>query len=654
MENFIFNAESETSSLAPLLKFLKDEDSNEKASKFNEMRFVGYILDLNYDTATIITSDPYKRAVGGIPRGSFLIMTPTDFSGGIPPHFTLLRVSGATSTPLAKEVEQTYFELHKKSMPELDVWTQGELQWGALKTDVLGMFYPNMEDAKKVSFSGDVNAIVSAHKYKVYAPEKELLDLIINKIVPQEGQFQIGELRFTECQLPFAKAPTLKVPVMVSTKDFKGTRTAMFGKTRLGKSNVVKVIAESMIKDTTVGQVIFDINGEYANSQNQNTGFKDAYPEDVHVYALKPRPETISKDLKLNFYEQPNECIKILGNLLSGDKLESIYIKTFGSLSLPSLNDIKSADQGDQKRFYRRILMYWAILKEAGFEVDESRLIKKALFLDKNVKGFCPGFNKEAREIVYGAKVPEQPQTIDDLKNEMIAFAKALNDGKELKSSDKKKDLFEADDKTLLNFLVPRTGTGPRILQPYRMYHSSKADEFVDEIINLLQIGSNVILDLGSANEIVVKYFSDLLCWAIFRDQERKFTENKLDKNYIQFYFEEAHNLFPVSNNEFTGIYTRFAKEGAKFHIGMVYSTQSPSTISKELLVQTENFYVAHLSSESEVSALSKLQIAFKGIEQDITRAKTPGYLRLLSMSNRFIVPFQARLFNPPKKVTKG
>lgn len=654
MEEFIFSAESETSSLGPLLEFLKREVSNEKANEYLKMRFVGYILDLNFDTATIITSDPYKKAVGGIPRGSFLIMTPNDFSADVPPHFTLLRVSGAASTPLAKDVEQTYFELHKKSMPELDVWTQGELQWGALKTDVLGMFYPDIKDSKKVSFSGDVNAIVSAHKYKVYAPDAELLELIINKIVPQEGQFQIGELRFTECQLPFAKAPALKVPVKVSTKDFKGTRTAMFGKTRLGKSNVVKIIAESMVKEPTVGQVIFDINGEYANSQNQNIGFKDAYPKDIHVYALKQRKETESKSLSLNFYEQPSECIQILGSLLNEDNQTSNYIKSFASLELPSLSDIGSMDKNDQSRYYRKILMYWAILKEAGYSVDEKRLRTKALYPSKYTKGFCPGFNAGSRELVYGKdKVPAQPDSVDELKDEMIAFAKALNEGKALKSSDGKKDLFDADDKALLGFLSPKTGTGPGILQSYRLYHSSNADDFVKEIIELLNNGSNVILDLGSANEKVVKYFSDMLCVAIFREQERKFTENELDKNYIQFYFEEAHNLFPVSNNEFTGIYTRFAKEGAKFHIGMVYSTQSPSTISRELLVQTENFYVAHLSSESEVYALSKLQVAFKGVEQEILRAKTPGYLRLLSMSNRFVVPFQANLFSP-KKATEA
>ena len=136
----------------------------------------------------------------------------------------------------------------------------------------------------------------------------------------------------------------------------------------------------------------------------------------------------------------------------------------------------------------------------------------------------------------------------------------------------------------------------------------------------------------------------------VFNMQEKKFVENKLGDNYIQLYFEEAHNLFPPQTKILTDVYSRFAKEGAKFHIGMIYSTQSPSTISKELLVQTENFFIGHLSSVDEAYALSKLQVAYSGIENDILKARTPGFMRMLTMSNRFVIPVQTELYNPNKE----
>src|SRR5690606_29246656 len=92
-----------------LRTFLDHEASVESARQVDKMRFVGYVLELGYDTAKIITSDPYKLAVGGIPRGSFLIMTPVS-AGNSPPHFTLLRVTGVSPTPLSNQVQQTYFE----------------------------------------------------------------------------------------------------------------------------------------------------------------------------------------------------------------------------------------------------------------------------------------------------------------------------------------------------------------------------------------------------------------------------------------------------------------------------------------------------------------------------------------------------------------
>ena len=121
---------------------------------------------------------------------------------------------------------------------------------GCIEDGVLGMYYPHPERSNAIELSGDLNNIVSAHKYLVYAPSDELLDLIVNAMVPPENRCNIGTLRLTECRLPLPGQTMHTVPVAISTNDFKGTRTAMFGKTRTGKSNIVKIIAESVILTT--------------------------------------------------------------------------------------------------------------------------------------------------------------------------------------------------------------------------------------------------------------------------------------------------------------------------------------------------------------------------------------------------------------------
>lgn len=647
LEDLITSSTISENPLRVLSRFLDQQKRLEEARQVDSMRFVGYVLELNYDSAKIITSDPYKVAVGGIPRGSFLILVPNDFRG-LPIHFTLLRVGGVSPTPLSNHVQQTYFELHKKSMPELDVWTQSELQWGALDCDVLGMFYQNPINTTKIAFSGDVNNVVSAHRYQVYSPNEEVLDLIVNGLVLKNRNYVLGKLRPTECQLTgkLEEQPEVKI----SVEDFKGTRTAMFGKTRLGKSNVVKLITESIIKvsekEGSVGQIIFDINGEYANDNPQNKSIRSAYEDQCIVYALTKRPGTDSKDLRLNFYEQPNSCKNVLSTLLDQDKQLSNYVKSFVSVTLPSIEKIQSAETtNDKVRMIRKIQFYWAILKKAGFASSEKNL-KSLNLKSRNTSDFNPGFSEDVRKKIHGKEKLEKPSSLDDLVSEIDALTSYINEhGESSLKSSSGKNLLDADDLALISFFKPKSGNGPIILRPYIQYHSKDASNFVDEILKYLDEGKTIILDLGNATDKIRRYFSDLISESVFNNQERKFVNNNLGNKFVQLYFEEAHNLFPPNTDNHTDIYSRFAKEGAKFHIGMVYSTQSPSTISKELLAQTENFFVGHLSSADETRALAKVQVAFNGLEEDIQKAKTPGYMRMLTMSHRFVVPVQANKF---------
>ena len=658
INNLCTNAPLDYNPIRIIKEFLETQKRIEETGDYENWRFVGYVLELEYDKATIITSDPYKLIVGGIPRNSLLIMIPNSFED-VPPHFTLLRVLEAAPTPLSKEVQQTYFELQKRSMPELDVFTQSELQWGALKAEVLGMFYPNPDNKEKIEFSGDINNFLSAHKYKLFSPDENVLDLIINSMVPKENCFPIGDLRLTECRLLLPKNNTQKVYVNVSTADFMGTRTALFGKTRLGKSNVVKLIAQSIIETTSnlknVGQIIFDINGEYANDnpQDDNTSLKSVYKDSCEVFAFRPRDSSNVHVLKINFYEHPERSHSILADLIQKDKRSSIYIKSFINVEIPSIESLSEIDnKGDQIRAIRRILIFWAVLKKAGFSANEKALKDRLnIKVNRNSKSiFDPCYRKELREEIYGKEQLLDIENLDNLVNEYVKLAEYIRSpacNKDLLiSAESKKPLFDEDDEALLGFLKPAVGAGPKILSPFRPYHDISAKNVFEEIINFINEGKTVILDLGNVDPSIMQYYSEELSWDIFNSQMQKFTSNNLNNNYVQMYFEEAHNLFP-QNDDVTGIYARLAKEGAKYHIGMVYSTQSPSTINKDLLAQTENFFIAHMSSRDEVKVLAKLNVAYENIQDDILQAKTPGYIRMLTRSNRFVVPLQARKFSP-------
>lgn len=146
------------------------------------------------------------------------------------------------------------------------------------------------------------------------------------------------------------------VDINISMDDFMGTRTAMFGKTRQGKSNVVKLIAQALIETTAksknVGQLIFDINGEYANDnpQDGSKSLKSGHAGRCFVYALTPKAATPSKPLKLNFYEQHDSSHRIIGGLPRDDGRPSGYIASFASVEVPSIQTASSGKANEAPR----------------------------------------------------------------------------------------------------------------------------------------------------------------------------------------------------------------------------------------------------------------------------------------------------------------
>ena len=137
--------------------------------------------------------------------------------------------------------------------------------------------------------------------------------------------------------------------------------------------------------------------------------------------------------------------------------------------------------------------------------------------------------------------------------------------------------------------------------------HTNVIDKsFEEEIPELLRKGKIVIVDLSQGSPVVQKLFSERICKAIFNNAMARFVENT-PNNFIQFYFEEAHNLFPKKDEkDLTDVYNRLAKEGAKLHLGMVYATQEVSSISSNILKNTQNWFIAHLNNDDEMKELKK------------------------------------------------
>lgn len=526
-----------------------------------------------------------------------------------------------------------------------------ELNHCLVQYDLLGSFVADSETGQ-MRFSGDPGPLGAIEQYCVFVPPPELLDILTNGVVNPLQRIHFGLLRTSETQS--ASGSTQKI--LLSMLDIRGKRTAVFGKTRLGKSNAVKLVVQGMLDVTgesqNVGQLIFDVNGEYANDnpQDGNQSIASIYVNRCLVYHLSPRGGNDNgRLLRFNFYEQSDKTLAIFRELLPPSTTESEYVQPLLNCRIPALTRL--ADEADEvvNRRVRKVMMLWTLLDAAGFEFNQDKLLELLTGLGIR-QPFNPQLPQALRNNVYQSilhkPTPAAPNNFRDMATEMMGVSRFMLDYENDPALVRKDEpLFDLDERVMAQFLNPKSSVGPYVLRSCLPFHSSDCDNFMTEVLAALDAGKTTIIDLGSASEQIVRYFSRTLSTAVFQAQEAKFVSNTLHGRFVQIYFEEAHMIFPQSAGPVTDIYSRFAKEGAKFNIGIAYSTQSPSTVNKDLLAQTENFFIGHLSSRPEAEMLSNVQHAFKGLEEDIMYWRTPGLMRVLTYSHRYPLPVQVARF---------
>lgn len=671
------------------LKSILDVDLFEKGK--DEDKFVGHLFYLDYDKASLLVSDAWKHKVNGIPQGSFLLAF---YKGESDVHeVLLLRALGQTKLPTDNNVVASMIDYYKQGddisgragsniESKLDDFTRYEFSFSGLDCRVLGAFYKVGGDVPKEEFGADIENFYSANNYRVYKATGDVLRKVVNQrdgdLIPgNENEFRIGRVRYSSSRR--FQSVENDIDVFISPQDFVGKRTALFGMTRTGKSNTVKKIIEateeiskksanpslptksddsppfnpSGAPQFKLGQIIFDVNGEYANPnlQDEGTAIYELYSDKVTRYSVMEKDGF--KVLKVNFFKDVENGFELIRNYLSQREGSVDYVTNFSAVNL-SRPENYSSDQSAKVRHDRKLACYLCCLYRAGFRVP---------------RGLKPSFigSKDINSRVTESGIFPDTKSKIDFEEACTWFEwvwENYEDDFFVKYKDKKGREWADDDlKSLMVFLstFKKPGKGSQVsgyrkirtTELHSLHTSTSDDSFEVEIPKLLREGNIVIIDLSQGSPIVQTLFSERICKSIFNNAMGRFVKN-LPNNFIQFYFEEAHNLFPKKEDkDLSQIYNRLAKEGAKLHLGMIYATQEVSSISSNILKNTQNWFIAHLNNEDELKELRKYY-DFSDFISSILRfsaGNDKGFVRMKTYTNPFVVPIQIDKFLADKKL---
>ncbi|CUS03905.2 conserved protein of unknown function [Candidatus Promineifilum breve] len=513
----------------------------------------------------------YEDAKASPQTGDFIILTPKDEGGT--KYLARVEAEIYDEDPIFRSQDKTLIAVHYARIAERELSERDKQKMFSYtyKVRILGTF---TDTGASLSFTTAVRKLPSVSYIARHVNKREIENILnkTNENGVKIGYLCVGENIFTD-----------KGPILFNIDKLRSKRTMVFAQSGFGKTNLVKVLLYHMVKNTSYGKLIFDLNGEYVlrSTEAKTYGLADINEDNIRsnlvVYSDKDIP-TFYRSAEASFDYKGKVELDMVTHLTVGD------ILNFGAgFSEVMKSFLLYLDEEGVTDFIKRIDEYVKNPQLLHVQYPDFWALNKKNEVDASASKTVAAIRKRVKYL------------IDEGKGLHSATSKLVEDVSEaLKKG-----------KTVIIDL-------------------SLKDNAAASIVSTLLVRG---LFEGNKREFTSNQPEKVINAVIFVEE----AQNVLSDEFVR------SNANP---------FVRVAKEGRKFGLGLVAITQRPSAISEEIRTQAENFFAFHMGNSDDIKALVRSNINYDGvISSFIQRETIPGNLYMVSSDQAFALPVRVDEF---------
>jgi len=438
----------------------------------------------------------------------------------------------------------------------------------------------------------------------------------------------------------------INYPIHISINDFFNIHSAVLGNSGSGKSNTIAhILQEILRKNDNYAQgariIIFDVNGEYKQA------FKEKLDKNIIVKFYKPNIE--ANEEYESFY-MPHFLMNLdewSAFLLATDATQ----KPFWDKVLQEtyrFYKIATSEDEDSKKFinylrYKLCELINSVLSQA--DTDTSRIttagalilkIKQIIDSKIELKQKCEQEGLYQDIVTLHSKCTiSYGSNNDALNNAVIKINKTVNYELVQEILDKKIKNGELFNYEFLKIaaeivLLEEDARGNKQIRGYTATMMTRLDYFLDNldcefmrnipnqnIINSTSFlkylwGENdtktqlIIIDTSELGTDILETLTSVISRLIFT-QRKELINNERREKPVHLILDEAHRYIKKDFKYLLkeNIFERIAREGRKYSLYLLVSSQRPSELSETVLSQCANFIIHRIQNETDMRYIS-------------------------------------------------